>query len=244
MIRRLILAVLLCSSLSFGAVAFNIYNTSGYVGSGVNSINLTATGTNLACVMIVGRRSGALSLPTCGGVSMTPVVTALSDGKGATFDAYIAVGMTAGTVAASVSATVESWTMVYIVNGAAQSGQPDAHATVAAGASTYLVAGGEQADIPITTATNASIVLGWFGTNGSFWSATPSTTGTYAGTDGSVAWGDYCWYSTSNAATAGLFTLSAKSASSGLPTFAGIVVSVAPLAPTYVANPSVFGIAP
>lgn len=204
--------LLLCSWNAWAGVAFNAFAAGNYGGAGTNSINVTASGTNLGCVLYVWYRSGAITSPMCGGNAMTLVGSQAMTGAGAVNVSeyiYFGSGLVAGTVTASISASVESSVNVIIVNGASQTGQPDATAAYVSGTTN----GSGQFGLPITINRPGSLVIGIF--SSSFNAGdTPSTTGTYIGRD-NIGWGLWFWYSTTNPGS-GSFTLDSRSGSAGL----------------------------
>src|SRR5450432_3860265 len=122
-----ILALLLCTVPAWSAVAFDNFKDAGYAGSGTHSTTIVASGTKLGCIVFTWYRSGSTGTPTCGGNSMTKVVTVSTTqcAGAATQDTlvYFGAGLTAGSLTVSITATVESVLEVITVNGAAQSGQ-------------------------------------------------------------------------------------------------------------------------
>src|SRR5580704_17078187 len=113
--RTLLLAALLTLPVSLpaaGAVAFDNYKDGGYQGSGTHTTTIVASGTSLGCIVVTWYRSGSTGTPTCGGNAMTKVQTmaASACSGAATVDTwiYFGVGLTAGTLTVSITATVES----------------------------------------------------------------------------------------------------------------------------------------
>jgi hypothetical protein len=239
---RTLLLLALCSLRLVGAVSFDNFKDGGYSGSGGHTTTIVASGTNLGCIVVTWYRSGSTGIPTCGGNSMTKVstmATTICSGA-ATVDtwAYFGSGLSAGTLAVSITATVESVLEVLTVNGASQSGQPDALAAHVTGTS----AGGNGIGLPITTVANNSLVVGTFCSPVAGNVSTDN--GTWIGNDGNV--GFHFWRSTADVSPSGSFTLQGGSSSNGYVLEAnGLSISPLPSTVTsYTSNPSVIVVGP
>jgi hypothetical protein len=239
--RTLLLAALLCLPAALpvvGAVSFDNYKDGGYQGPGTHTTTIVASGTNLGCIVVAWYRGGSTGIPMCGGNAMTKIGT-FTDGWPATVDMWIysGAGLTAGTLTASVTATVESILEVLTVNGANQSGQPDAVAATVSGTTTVNGIG-----LPITTVANNSLVLGVFSEGAA--SHNPSSTAIWIGDDANA--GLRFWRSTADVAPAGAFTLQALGGANGYAVY-GSGLSISPAGGSVTAataNPSVFVIGP
>jgi len=152
--------------------------------------------------------------------------------------AYFGSGLAAGTLTVSITATVETILEAMTVNGARQTGQPDALAAYITG----TTSGGNGLGLPITTAANNSLVIGTFCVGASQHGATSN--GTWIGDDASV--GLRFWRSTSDVSPAGAFTLQGVGPADGYAA-EGNGLSVAPLgsaAIVYTSNPTVIVVGP
>jgi hypothetical protein len=237
--RTLLLAALLTFPMA-GAVSFDNFHDGGYQGAGTHTTTIVASGTNLGCIVVTWYRSGSTGTPTCGGNAMTRVQTMATSActAAATTDTwvYFGTGISAGTLTVSVTATVESVLEVLTVNGANQSGQPDALAAYATGTSTVAGFG-----LPIMTVANNSLVIGTFceGAN----SHVVTGNGTWIADDASV--GLHFWRSTSNVSPAGAFTLQALGGAEGYQVQAdGLSISPLSSVSTVTANPTVIVVGP
>ena len=203
---RILLLLALCSLRLVGAVAFDNFADGGYSGSGVHTTTIVASGTNLGCIVYVWYRSGSTGTPTCGGNAMTkltPMAATLCV-SASTIDTwvYFGPGLAAGSLTVSISATVESALAAVTVNGANQTGQPDALAAFASG----MTSGGNGFGLPITTVANQSLVLGAFCVQNGNHDALAN--GTWVGDPAAAGGvGLHIWRSTSNVNPAGAFTL-------------------------------------
>jgi hypothetical protein len=241
---RILLLMALCSLQLIGAVSFDNYKDGGYSGGGTHTLTIVASGTNLGCIVNVWYRSGSTGTPTCGGNSMTKLATMSPTvcAGAATIDtwAYFGPGLSAGTLTVSVTATVESLLEAITVNGARQTGQPDALAAYVTGTTSS-----DGFGIPITTSASGSLVVGTYCAGAT--SHSPTTNGTWIG-DGDPSDGVSLsfWRSTSTVAPAGAFTLQGGASTAGYPA-QGNAFSIAPLGSagsTYRSNPSVIVVGP
>jgi hypothetical protein len=229
MLRRLT-ALLLLSALIAQAAQTVFYNANDYNG-GSSSVTVTGiSGSNLACFMTVWTRtsSGAVfSAPLCGGNAMSLVNTfTVLATNGATFDAYISLyqyagaGLSGSSITCAISSTGETSVGCFVVNGSAQSGQPDAFGTV----TNATLNGSNEMAATLTVVTNNSLVLGVFNPNIGL-STTPSSNGTYLGLQNTE--GIRNWQSTAQVAS-GSFSLMGKAPSGGSYKGANFAFSVKP----------------
>jgi len=237
--RILLLAALLTCPMA-AAVSFDNFKDGGYQAAGTHTTTIVASGTNLGCIVVTWYRSGLTGTPTCGGNAMTKVQTMATSActAAATTDTwvYFGAGLSAGTLTVSVTATVESVLEVLTVNGANQSGQPDALAPDATGTSTVAGFG-----LPITTVANNSLVLGTFCEGVS--SRVVTGNGTWIADDSTV--GLHYWRSTSAVTPAGAFTLQALGGADGYQVQAnGLSISPPSSATTVTANQTVIVVGP
>lgn len=239
-----ILAFALLVMPCFGAVAFDNFAAGSYAGAGVNSTTITASGTNIGCVVAIIHRGGTYLInPTCNGQSMTEILSgsSMTNCVASTIqDIWVAFsGITAGSIVATASMSIESQIVVITVNGAKQSGQPDSTAALVTG--NYIgVSGGQEAALPYTAIANNSLVIGSY-CSGTLGSTTPSSNGTYLGADGNF--GSFYWRSTTTAAS-GSGALQAKNSSGNAAPFNAQGLTIAPLGSTFVANPTIVTVGP
>lgn len=239
---RKILALLLFSHALFGAAAFDHW-TDGYAGAGSHSISVTASGTNNSCILFVLYRTGSTGTPTCGGNAMTlaqhnAVAASCFAGQ---MDEWVYTGALSGSVTVTITATVESQMDAITVNGANQTGQPDAVAAFVTGTGT----GGAFATypLPITTVASNSIALGNFCGN-SINRALGSSNGTFIGCDG-TGFGTCFWYSTTNFSAGSNTLFGAAVSSTGLPYNAqGLSIASVSAPSVFVPNPTVIIVGP
>jgi hypothetical protein len=201
---RTFILLALCSLRLAGAVSFDNYSDGGYSGSGLHTTTIVASGSNLGCIVVTWYRSGSTGIPSCGGNSMTKVSTMATTicAGAATVDtwAYFGAGLAAGTLTVSITATVESVLEAITVNGANQTGQPDALAPYVSG-----TVGNSGFGLPITTVANNALVIGTFCLGAG--NHTPTSNGTWIGDGGGI--GLRFWRSSVPVSPAGLFTLQA-----------------------------------
>ena len=240
---RILLLAALCSLQLAGAVSFDNFKDGGYSGAGVHTTTIVASGTNIGCIVVTWYRSGSTGTPTCGGNSMTRISTMATTvcSGAATVDtwAYFGPGLAAGTLTVSITATVESILEALTVNGANQTGQPDAIAPYVSG-----MTGNNGFGLPITTVANNALVIGTFCAGSA--SHAPTSNGTWISDDGNV--GLRFWRSTTTVSPPGSFTLQAIGTAAGY-TVEGNGLSIssllqAPVNNTYISNPSVIVVGP
>jgi hypothetical protein len=239
---RTLLLLALCSLRLVGAVSFDNFKDGGYAGSGAHTTTIVASGTNLGCIVVTWYRSGSTGIPACGGNSMTKIstmATTICSGA-ATVDtwAYFGAGLTAGTLTVSITATVESILEAITVNGANQTGQPDALAPYVSGTT-----GNAGFGLPIVTIANNALVIGTFCEGAT--SHTPTSNGIWIGDDGPGI-GLRFWRSSATVSAAGAFTLQALGNASGYAA-EGTGLSISPLLSavnSYTSNSSVIVVGP
>ena len=239
---RTLLLLALCSLRLVAAVSFDNYKDGGYSGSGAHTTTIVASGTNLGCIVVTWYRSGSTGTPTCGGNAMTKLstmATTICSGA-ATVDTwgYFGAGLTAGTLTVSITATVESVLEAFTVNGARQTGQPDALAAHATGTS----AGNNGIGLPITTVANNSLVMGTF--CAPVTGNVSTSNGTWIGNDGNV--GFHFWRSTADVSPSGSFALQGGASTDGY-VMEGNGLSISPPPSgvnAYTSNPTVIVVGP
>lgn len=240
---RIVVALLFLVLPCFGiGPVFSNYATQ-YTTSATNSFNVTATGTNLACVVVnFYRTTGSSGTPTCGGNAMTKacsIAFTLSYVGTADIWIYAGAGLSAGTIAVSIPSVVfESSGQAITISGANQSSTADSCGTLTNGTTTG-VAGGSTGSQAFTTVANNAIAIGLFFGAVQF-ILTPSSNAILAGTtaDGFAI---NSWYSSPNVTPAGAFSFLAKSSSGGGSSYQSAGISIAPPAPSYQQKARVLG---
>lgn len=240
MIGRFLLGLILTCFPAFSAVVYDNFKDGAYTGVGsAHTTTITASGTNLGCIVYVWYRLSigpAPSAASCGGNAMTKIQTMSVPCNGGTGTMetwiYFGSGLVAGTLTATVTSAGETILEVITVNGARQSGQPDALAATVSGTSST---GGFN--VPMTTVANNSMMIGAACTTTN---TTITGNGSFIGKEFAV--GMAFWRSTSNVTPAGAFTLNAFGNAPGYSITAN-GFSIAPPASAVVANPSVSVIA-
>lgn len=236
--------ILLAALITLYVQSFAAYDNSAQAAFSSGATNttssFTASGTNLVCVLFVWFRSGVISAPTCGGQVMTLAVTSslFTAGNIANGSIYVCTGVTAGSITASVAATVESALFAATYNNARQSGQPDAVAPFATG-NTDIGTGIFL--LPVTTVANNAMFFGAFNPTGTT-QVSPSTNGTLiaASVDASIQF--FFWRNTTAITPAGATNFAYGSTPGVL--VQGFGVSIAPSTSTITANPSVITVGP
>ena len=243
---RILLLLALCSLRLAAAVTFDNFQNGGYSGAGVHSTTIVASGANLGCIVVTWYRSGSTGVPTCGGHAMTKAQTMSPTVciSAATVDTwfYFGAGLSAGTLTASVTASSESVLVVMTVNGANQTGQPDALGAFVSGTTSSNGFG-----IPITTAANNSLVIGAFCTAAANHASTSNAAWIGDGDPGDGV-GLSFWRSTANVNPAGAFTLQGGANVPGYSS-QGDAFSIAPQAASggggsFISNPSIIVVGP
>lgn len=230
-----VFALLLVSLSARAAIAPDTF-AQQYVFTGLNSFNITATGSNLAAVCVFWSDS-TITSATFGGNAMSFVVSnAVTHGLGGTVFIYEITAVTAGVNVVAVTSPGQTIVGCLTLTGAKQTAQPDATGAYISG----VQDSGTEAAMPITTVANGSMVIGVYVSNVTLL-VSPSSNGTFVGRDDYGAW--YMWRSTSPVTPAGAFTLQARGTVVGA-AYEAIGVSMAPAASSViVANPSVSPIA-
>lgn len=250
---KLLIPLLLCAGSLFGA--FDSASNVPYCVSCTLSAPHTTTGTNnvIALAVWVGSGGVGVGTPTYGGVSMGAAVA--SHAITLTFPGlinwYVLTGVAAGT--ATVSFTCDTGGCagtVFSFNNAKQSGQPDAISTFTNATSTTNTSpttncggGFDWALLPIVVSANNSWVVGWFGSMTNLINTrSPTDNATSLAAADQDAGIGYSWWST-NAISSGSFTLHACVGGTGA-TYNSYGISIAPLAPTFISNPTIITVGP